>query len=333
LSTDRRGRPAIALTILFVGLVAPSCRERPREDVVRLTGRVEAPTVDLAPKVAGRVVEVLVREGDRVEPGALLVRLDLGDTEVAVARERANLAAAEARLRDLELGSRRPEIAAARARVTDREAELELARANHERQATLLAREVGSQRDYDVAKTSLDRAQAALEVAREDLALLEEGSRKWQTQQARDEVERARAMLQQAETNLRESELRAPAEGVVLHRIAEPGLLLAPAQTALTLAFRDRLYVRVFIPEPELGRVRQGSRARVRVDAFPDEEFPGTLTEISPDAEFTPKPVDTRDKRVDLVYAAKVELERGWQEPLVPGQPADVTIETSAGGG
>jgi HlyD family secretion protein len=332
MSADRRSSRSIAVAILLAGLVPVSCVDRSMDDVVRLSGRIEAPTVDLAPRITGRVVDVLAREGDPVESGALLVKLDLGDTALAVDRERASVAVAEARLRDLELGSRQPEIAAALAQVADRRAELELARSNHERQATLLAKEVGSQRDYDKAEADLERARAALDVAREQLTLLQEGFREWQTEQARREVERAGVVLRQAETNAAEDELRAPADGVVLHRIAEPGLLLAPGQTALTLAFRDRLYVRVFIPEPQLGRVKQGAAARVRVDAFPGRDFPGRVTEVSPDAEFTPKPVDTRDERVNLVYAAKVELDRGWQEPLVPGQPADVTIEAGPRG-
>ena len=109
----------------------------------------------------------------------------------------------------------------------------------------------------------------------------------------------------------REAEIRAPADGVILHRIAEPGLLLAAGQPALTMAFADRLYVRTYVPEPVLGKVRHGMAATVRVDAFPGKSFPAKVTEISPDAEFTPKPVETRGERVNLVYAAKVDLDRG----------------------
>jgi len=87
--------------------------------------------------------------------------------------------------------------------------------------------------------------------------------------------------------------------------------------------------VRTFIPEPKLGKVRPGMAAVVRVDAFPDRSFPARVTEISPDAEFTPKPVQTKGERISLVYSAKVDLDRGWKEPLVPGQPADVAIAVS----
>jgi HlyD family secretion protein len=305
------------------------CRKKDT-GVLHFQGRLEAPIVDLGPKVAGRVVEVRVREGDRVKAGDLLARLDLGDTALAVQRDREGLRSAEAHVRDMEQGSRRPEILAAQADVADKHAALDLARREFERQKALLDQQIGTKQDYDVAKTNVDRAAAALRSSEESLRLTEEGFRKFQTEQARSDRDRAKSVLAQSETLAREAEIRAPADGVILHRIAEPGLLLGEGQPAITLAFADRLYVRTFIPEPVLGKVRSGMPATVTVDAFPGEKFPAHVTEISPDPEFTPKPVETKSERVNLVYAAKVDLDRGWKEPLVPGQPADVAVSTTA---
>ena len=160
-----------------------------------------------------------------------------------------------------------------------------------------------------------------------------EGSRRNQTQQARYEADRARVQLRQSETVAQEAEIRAPADAVILHRIAEPGLLLAAGQPALTLAFADRLYVRTFVPETKLGKVRTGQKARVSVDSFPGRTFDAVVAEISPNAEFTPKAVETKTERVNLVYSTKVDLVAGWKEPLVPGQPADVAVDTASGSG
>ena len=121
-------------------------------------------------------------------------------------------------------------------------------------------------------------------------------------------------------------EIRARADGIIVHRLAEPGQLVSANQPAVTMAFANRLYVRTFIPETKLGRVRMGMPARVTVDAFPNRAFAAHITEISPDAEFTPKAVETKSERVNLVYGAKADLDRGWSEPLVPGQPAEVTV-------
>jgi HlyD family secretion protein len=319
---------------LLYGLLCAAllvCACRPKDDgTIRLNGRLEAPLVDLAPKVSGRVVEVRVREGDRVHAGDVLVRLDLGETAIAVERDREGLASAQARYADMAAGSRRPEILAAEADVAEKRGQLDLAQRELERQRALLSKKIGSQQDYDQAKANANRAGAILKASEERLKLAVEGSRRFQTEQARSEMDRARSVLKQSEAVAGEAEIRAPADGVILHRIAEPGLLLNPSQPAVTMAFTDRLYVRTFIPEQQLGRVRPGLPASVTVDAFPGRSFPARVTEISPDAEFTPKPVETRSERVNLVYAAKVDLDRGWKEPLVPGQPAEVRIAAPA---
>jgi HlyD family secretion protein len=323
MTTRRRGHLLLAAAL---AVTTAACRNREDPNLIRLNGRLEAPLIDVGPKVTGRVVQVLVREGDRVKAGDLLIRLDLGELALAVERDKAGVEAAEARYKDLASGSRSAEIEAADAQVADRKAAVDLAARELQRQQYLLSRKVAAERDVDRAKTELERAQAALETALKQAQLAREGFRKWQTEQARDEVDRARATLRQALTVASESEIRAPADAIVLHRMAEPGLLLPAGQPGLTLAFADRLYVRTFIPEPQLGRVKQGQVAQVSVDAFPGQTFAARVTEISPDAEFTPKAVETRNERVNLVYGAKVDLDAGWKAPLVPGQPAEVVV-------
>jgi HlyD family secretion protein len=322
---------ALALAASALAVVASSaagCRAKD-DGSVHLNGRLEAPIVDLAPKVTGRVIDIKVREGDRVKAGDLIARLDLGETALAVERDRRGLESSQARYDDLQAGSRAAEIKAAEQEVADRRAGVELAKPELERQQILLSKKVGTLRDLDVARTNLERAQANLKMSEEKLLLAREGFRRYQTEQARADVSRARTVLKQSESVAKEGEIRAPADGVILHRMAEPGLLLGPGQPAVTLAFADRLYVRTFIPEPLLGKVRPGSPAEVTVDSFPGRVFPAKVTEISPDAEFTPKPVDTPGERVNLVYAAKVDLDAGWNAPLVPGQPADVRVKTA----
>ena len=277
----------------------------------------------------GVVGELRVREGDRVKAGDLLVILDLGETSVAVEREQAAVRSAEARVSDLQAGSRSAEIAAAEAEVVDRRAAVQLAVKEEERQQLLFAAQVGTAQEFDRAQTELERARAALKVSVERLALARDGFRSDQTAAARADAEHAAAMLKQSQIVAREGEIRAPADGVILHRLAEPGQLVAAGQSALTMAFADRLFVRTFIPEPQLGSVKNGAAAKVTVDAFPNRAFTAHITEISPDAEFTPKAVETRAERVNLVYAAKADLDRGWSEPLVPGQPAELAVAGS----
>src|SRR5207237_6275613 len=194
--------------------------------------------------------------------------------------------AARARVSDVEGGSRRAEVQAAEADAADKRAALDGARHAFDRIKTLLEKKVAAPSDMDRARTERLRAEAALAASEQRLALVREGARRFQTEQAKAELSRAESVLGQSQSVAKEAEIRAPADGVVLHRIAEPGLLLGPGQPALTLAFTDRLYVRTFIPETKLGKVRPGSAASVTVDAFPGRAFPARVTEVSPDAEF-----------------------------------------------
>jgi HlyD family secretion protein len=315
---------------LVLAAVSAACGPKSDPTTVKLNGRLEAPLVDLAPKVAGRVIAIGVKEGERVKAGDLLIRLDLGDTALAVERDRHGVASARARLQDLAVGSRQAEVAAAEADVADKKAAVDLATRELQRQEFLLSRQVGAERDYDRAKTELDRAVAAVHISEEKLSLTREGFRSWQTAQARSEVDRAQTQLRQSEVVARESDIRAPADGIVMHRMVEPGQLLAAGQTGMTLALTSRLYVRTFVPETKLGLVRHGLPARVMVDAFPGESFEARVSEIAPDAEYTPKAVETKSERINLVYGAKVDLSEGWAARLVPGQPAEILVSVTA---
>jgi HlyD family secretion protein len=319
-----------AAIVLLAGTAG--CARDSGEDAWHLNGRIEAPLVDLAPRVMGRVVEVLVREGDRVSAGDVLVRFDLGETALTVERDARGVDAAAARVRDLSAGSRASEIAAAEAEVAERRAAEALARRELDRQTFLRERQVGNARDLDRARTDLERAQAAVAGAQERLSVVREGARRWQTAAAQAELERAETLARQSQVVASEAELRAPADAVVLHRLVEPGALVTAGQPVVTLGYTSRLYVRAFIPQTRLGEVRQGQAMWVTVDSFPDRRFAARVTEISPMAEFTPKAVETRAERVNLVYAAKVDLDEGWDAPLVPGQPAEVTLAPRDGG-
>ena len=195
--------------------------------------------MDLAAKASGRVVVVNVREGDRVKKGDVIARLDLGETALLVERDRKAVESAEARLHDFSAGSRQAEIAAAQAEVGDREAAVELARRELQRQQQLLSKKVGTPQNLDRATTDLERTQAALKASRERLQLVREGARRWQTEQARVDVDRAKTALSASEIVVGEAEIRAPEDGIVLHRLAEPGQLLGVGQPAVTHGVRQ----------------------------------------------------------------------------------------------
>ncbi|MGD8934589.1 MAG: efflux RND transporter periplasmic adaptor subunit [Gammaproteobacteria bacterium] len=291
-----------------------------------LSGTVEARETVLAFQVSGRIGKLLVDEGEAVSQGQEVATLVTADYEQAVIRARAEVAAAEAALAALVAGSREQEIGVARATLEQARAEERFARDELQRIRSLIAKKLTSEENLDQARLRLDVASAAVNRAKQQLLLLQEGPRKEDIDRARAELEARKSALQTAEQQLSYTRLVSPADGLITLRQSEAGEVVSAGKPVFRLAELKRPWVRAYINEVDLTRVRLGQSATVTVDGLPDRSFDGTLTFISPKAEFTPKSVETRALRVDLVYRVRVQL----QDPdglLKLGMPADVVFE------
>ncbi len=370
---------AIAAVVVAVALAAMWAVRRLNGDTgsVAVTGTVEARQVELGPKIAGRIVELRVREGQPVEHGQLLVVLDAEELTAEAGRAGAALRTAEAQLRDLQASSRPEQIREAEARAARAQAqladlqagsrpeEIEQARAalrnamvNREwtqrelnRARELFAKEFIAAQEVDRAKQAYDPAVANEVAARERLALLEAGPREdeveavraeiraardradllragprpQEAEAARARVAEARAALELARARLAETRITSPLTGRVLHKNVEAGETVSPGVSILTLMDPRDVWVRVYVPETEVGRVKLGQDAAITVDAFPGRRFAGRVTEIASEAEFTPKHVQTRKERVNLVFRVKIAVDNP-EGVLTPGLPADAEI-------
>ncbi|HEV8640185.1 MAG TPA: efflux RND transporter periplasmic adaptor subunit [Methylomirabilota bacterium] len=290
-----------------------------------VTGTVEATQVDLSAKITGRVVELLVREGQPVERGQLLARLD--DTELAaeVRRAEAALATAEAQLRDLLAGPRQQEIEQARAALRNATVTREWTERELRRVRELFGKDLVAAQEVDRAQQAYEVAVANEVAARERLALVEAGPRPHEVEAARARVAEARAALTLAQARLAEARLVSPITGLVLRKNVEVGETVNPGVSILTLMDPRDLWVRAYVPEIDIGRVKLGQEARITVDAYPGRAFAGTVSEIASEAEFTPKNVQTRKERVNLVFRIKIAV-RNPDGVLKPGMPADAEI-------
>jgi HlyD family secretion protein len=176
----------------------------------------------------------------------------------------------------------------------------------------------------DRATAERDRAAAALNLQGKVLAELKAGARIEQRQAGSAEARKARAVLQQSRAQAGFTEIRAPFDGIVTHRLREPGSVIGAGQPVLTLARLDQLWVRIYLPQPIQGQARIGSPVTVLT---PDKRMlDATLDEVGSEAEFTPKMVESREERVNLVYPARVTLKNGWDLGLVPGVAVDVRL-------
>jgi len=295
---------------------------------LRLSGNIEAHESVVSFKVQGRIEELLVEEGQWVEEGAVIARLEDAEFRQQIALDEATVRVRDSSLALAEAGSRRQEIEAAQQTLVEAQADLEQRQLDLQRAETLLARDVISAEQRDLAATARKRAQAARDRARERLDQAREGARAEEIAIARSQVTQAQEALKMSRIRLGHTVLRAPRSGVVLVRQAEIGEVVAPGTPVITLAEIERVWVRAYVNETDLGRIRWGQPARVQTDTFPGKTYPGRITFISAKAEFTPKTVETHKERVTLVYRIKVDVENQNHE-LKPGMPADVFIDLS----
>lgn len=369
---------AAAAVVLALGAAATwAVRRAPGPEPLAVTGTIEATQVEVSAKLTGRVVELTVREGQPVERGQLLARLDAAELEAEVQRaaaaalsaqaQLANLEAgarpeeireaearaahAQARLDDLLAGARRPEIEQARAALRNATATREWAERDLRRIEALYRQDLVAAQEVDRARRAwevavadetaarerlalveagprpheLEAARAELRAARERVALLRAGPRPQEVEAARARLAEARAALASARARLAETRIVAPLTGLVLRKNTEVGETVGPGVSLLTLIDPNDLWLRAYVPEPDVGRIRLGQAAAVTVDAYPGRAFPGRITEIASEAEFTPRNVQTRKERVNLVFRVKIAV-TNVDGVLKPGMPADAEL-------
>ena len=320
----------LVLSVLAAGVLAVSAwwytrGNQSAADVLVLHGNVDIRQVELAFNANGRIAQVLVHEGDRVRKGQLLAAIDTARLSSAVAEAQARVAAQREVVARLEAGSRPEEIRKARADAEAARVDVKNAELQYQRQQELVAKHYVSQQQVDNARFGLEAAQARLKAIEEALRLAELGPRVEDKRAAKATLAANEAALAIAQRDLAEGALVAPSDGVIENRILEPGDMASPAKPAITLALTDPLWVRTYVPEADLGKLRIGGSAEIATDSYPDARYGGWVGFISPTAEFTPKSVETQEVRTTLVYQVRVFVCNPRNE-LRLGMPATVRI-------
>jgi HlyD family secretion protein len=325
--------------LVALGLVtAAACRSAPPATSVRASGYVEATEVQVSPQVGGRIVAIHFAEGDRVTIGQPLAELDTTDAGLALRRARADRDQADAQLRLLLAGSRPEDVRQAEAQVAGADADaaasrddLASAETDLKRFDALLRSNSGTekQRDdaasrRDVARARLRSAEERTRAAREVLARLRAGARPEEIQAARARLAASDAQIATLEQNLADAALTSPVAGVVTQKLADAGETIAPRTPVVAIADLDHPWANVYIDEPMVPRIRLGQAATLRTDAG-GAAIPGTITFISPKAEFTPRNVQTAEERSKLVYRVKVSVDNR-QGTLKQGMPVEAEI-------
>lgn len=316
----------VAILIVAVGAFLYVRNRQPEENgIIRVSGNIEITDAALSFRIAGRVEERFVSEGDTVKSGQIVARLDDTDLKKEVDVRRAEMEAVRAALRELEAGSRPEEIGQARAAMARAQAEQERWRQEYERQQNLFKRDVISERELESSKMAYETSRARLEEAAKALKLVQAGPRTERIDQARAEVTRAEEALNLAQTRASYTTLTSPLDGIVLTENVEPGEYITAGTPVVTVGKMNPVWLRAFIDETDLGRIRIGQNVRVKTDAYPDKTYEGKISFIASESEFTPKTVQTEKERVKLVYRIKVDIPSPEMQ-LKPGMPADGEI-------
>ena len=327
------------LLVLAVPALLVACAPAPPSDRLRVSGNVEATEVHTAAEVSGRIVELRVDEGDRIEAGAVIARLDTEDTMLQIARTRADRATAVAQLRLLEAGSRAEDIRQARAQVdataADAEAvdaEVTAAQLDLDRFQALLTANAGSVKQRDDAQARVDTAKARqragqdrVRSAREALGRLEAGTRPEEIQTARARVAAADAQIAVLEKSERDAAVISPIAGIVTQKLVDAGEIVARGTPLVVITDLDHAWANLFVPEPMVPRVTIGQAATVLTDAG-GPGLEGKVTFVSPRAEFTPRNVQTAEERSKLVYRIKVTVDNA-AGVLKLGMPVDAELK------
>jgi HlyD family secretion protein len=314
------------IVALIVGLWAWVGRNRGAAgNELVLEGNVDIRQVQLAFYGSERIAAVQVQEGDHVRKGQLLASLEKTRLKAAAANRQALVAEHREVLRRLEAGNRPEEIRKARADLDAATADLHNAELTAERVFKLVAQGASTPQDSDDARAALDVATARKAAAQEAYALMTLGPRQEDIAAARADLQASEAELELAGRDLSDADLAAPDDGVVEDRILEPGDMASPQKPVLTLALDNPLWVRVYVPETDLPRIRPGMKAWVTTDGFPGRRYEGWVGYVSPTAEFTPKSVETPEVRTKLVYQVRVFV-RNPQGELRLGMPAVATV-------
>src|ERR1700730_10288972 len=331
------------------------------------SGTVEARDTRVGSKIAGRIDQVLVREGDRVKPGQVLITFDdrelrasLQQSRAAaekaqrgfrpeeIAEARAAAAAAKAEYEQRTNGYRKEDIAAAEADLDRAKADENRAHMDFQRYDSLAKKDLVSKQQLDTAEAAWRIAVAMVQNAQHKLDELQHGYRpeeiaaaeaRYQQAQAtlekvqrgnrREDIEAAKAALSYDEARFREREVVASAAAIVEVLDVRPGDLVAPNTPVATLLEQDQIYIRIYIPETQIGLVTVGQAAEVRVDSFPNKVFDGEVEQINQQAEFLPRNVQTRDERVHQVFGVKVRI-KDPSGRILAGMAADVKLKAAS---
>lgn len=304
--------------------------EKKDPNILTLYGNVDIREVNLSFRIGGRIVKMPFEEGDQVKAGQVLALLDKNQFEDNVNESKAETIFKQAQLDELLAGTRPEQIAQAKANVRERESTLANAEKLLEKNKLGYEAKVVSLQEYQNTQTQVKEGKARLSSTKEVLQEAINGPRKETVQAAKANLEAAKANLSLSTKNIYYTKLISPSNGVILTRVQEPGAVVSATQTVYALSLNEPKWIQAYIDEVDLGKIYPGMCAEIKTDSYSDKVYKGQIGFISPVAEFTPKSVETKELRTDLVYRLRV-IVKDHENELRQGMPVTVNLYLNNG--
>ncbi len=322
-------RLLIRVSVLLAAAILLSCHNNKNKPAISASGTIEAIEVNVSSKTSGQVEKLFVDEGARVKIGDTLAVIDSSSLAIQLAQAQAGVDLAEAQLQLLVKGARIEDIRQSEEALKQAQANLKSAQQDRDRFRDLFAKQSATTKQHQDAEARYTVARAQYEAAQQALE-------KWKKYARPEDIKSARARLDQADAardllkkTISDSTITSPTAGIVTSKAIEQGEFVGPGTTILTIADLSEVHLNIYITEVELGNVRLGQEAEVTIDSYPDRAFKGKVSFISPEAEFTPKNVQTKEERVKLVFRVKIGVPNP-ENILKPGMPADALLQVNS---
>ena len=316
--------PIISALIMIPFLIA-GCGNNKEPNTIIASGTIETIDVTVSSKVNGQIKQFYVKEGDMVKGGQLLLEIDHDLLDIQLRQAEAGVDQASAQLRLMQIGARKEDINQSEELLRQAKVNLDQAETDRDRMKSLVETNTVTQKQYDDAQSRYELMLAQYNSAKENLAKTKKLARPEEIQQAKANLKRAIAAADQLRKNIEDCKVTAPVDGIISKKYVEAGENATVNTSLLKISNLQTVNLMIYVSETELGYVKPGQKADVTIDAYKGKIYKGEVIFISPEAEFTPKNIQTQDERTKLVFGVKLEIPNPQFE-LKPGMPADAKI-------
>lgn len=311
--------------IIVISFLSLTCADKKPANEINASGTIEATNVTISSKIAGQIKTILVDEGSKVKKDDLLMKIDHDLLDIQLRQAEASVEQANAQLKLLQAGARSEDVKLAEEQVRLAKINLDQATADKDRLEKLYETSTITKKQYEDAETKYNVTLNQLNSAKENLTKIKNITRPEEIEAAKANLKRNVVSIDLIQKNIDDCSIRSPVDGIVSKKYTETGEYVTPGAAVLKLADLQTVDLYIYVTEEELGKVKLGQKADVTIDTYRDKVYKGEVIYISPEAEFTPKSIQTQEERTKLVYAVKISIPNN-EFDLKSGMPADAKL-------